>query len=91
MSEQLADLTTLRRPGLLIRAARHGVAEYDRNRDLRRILRTPTVPTPKRALGELMTKEAEIEETRKTGDASYSVVRHLNTLIAMMAESRLLL
>ena len=41
-------LADLRRPRLLIRAARFGVADYKRERDLRRLIKRPTAPHLKR-------------------------------------------
>ena len=38
----------------------------------------------------LLAEEERIEATRQAGDASYSFVRHIEVLIAMMAEVRLL-
>jgi hypothetical protein len=83
-------LETLRRPRLLIRAARFGLENYNRNRDLKRVMGTSTAPSPNRALDGLIEKEAQIEQTRKQGDATYSVTRHVDILIALMAEARLL-
>ena len=80
----------LRRPALLIRAARAGLVEYNRARDLKRLMRLPHPPPPERALDALLTEEAVLEETRKAGDARYSVARHIEVLIAMMAEVRML-
>jgi len=81
-------LAQMRRPHLLIRAARFGVQEYRRERDLRR-LGAPSGPL-ERAVTRLFQDEAEMEETRRAGDASYSVARHIEVLIALMAEVRLL-
>jgi plasmid stability protein len=89
MSALTETLATIRRPRLLVRAARHGLEEYNRNRDLRRILRGESLPAPSDALPRLMDMEAAHEQTRKRGDASYSIARHLEILIALMAESRL--
>lgn len=87
----LASLVaSLRRPALLIRAARAGLAEYNRGRDLKRLMRLPHPPAPERALDALLAEEAMLEETRKAGDGRYSVARHIEVLIAMMAEVRLL-
>ncbi len=87
LSETLA---TLRRPRLLVRAARFGIEDYNRNRDLRRILRGDSLPGPSDALPRLMDMEAVHEDTRQRGDGAYSVARHLEILIALMAEARLL-
>jgi hypothetical protein len=38
----------------------------------------------------LISVEAELEETRLAGAASYSVTRHIEVLVALLAEARLL-
>lgn len=84
-----ALVADLRRPKLLIRAARFGMAEYDRNRDLRRLLKRIDAPSPERAVTILMAEEEKLEETRRAGEAAYSIARHIELLIALMAEARL--
>jgi hypothetical protein len=91
MTDLAATLFTLRRPRLLIRAARFGQRDYDRARDLRRLLRAETAPEPDQALDRLMAEEAQIEDIRQARAADYSVSRHVALLIAIMAEARLLL
>lgn len=83
-------LSHLRRPRLLITAARFGLAEYDRARDLRRILRDAKPPAPAAAIARLIEEEAGLDETRRAGEATYSVARHVDVLIALMGEMRLL-
>jgi hypothetical protein len=90
MTALMETLALTRRPRLLVRAARFGIEEYNRSRDLRRILRNDTLPGPSDTLPRLIDMEAAQEDTRKRGDASYSIARHLEILIALMAESRLL-
>lgn len=90
MTDFSAILKDLRRPRLLIRAARHGLCDYRRDRDLRRLIRLATLPSPDRALRALLAEEAEIERSRQAGEARYSVGRHIEILIALMAELRLL-
>lgn len=90
MIDILAQLTNLRRPHLLIRAARFGLVDYNRSRDLKRVMRTPHLPGPATALARLIDEEARLEDTRRAGDAAYSVTRHVELLIALMAEARLL-
>ncbi|MCU9846894.1 DUF6477 family protein [Defluviimonas sp. WL0024] len=90
MSDLLSLVSELRRPRLLIRAARAGLAEYNRSRDLRRVIRVADTPAPERALSALLAEEERLEATRQAGDASYSFIRHIEVLIAMMAEARLL-
>jgi hypothetical protein len=90
MTDIVSILSALRRPRLLIRAARFGLCDYNRDRDLRRLTRTDPLPTPARAIPALIETEAQLEEIRRAGDASYSVARHVEVLIAIMAEARLL-
>ncbi|MBT8458130.1 MAG: hypothetical protein HKP37_09675 [Boseongicola sp.] len=90
MADTLTHIETLRRPRLLIRAARHGLTNYSRERTLSRLLTTPQ-KTADGVLSDLMRTEAEIEATRKNGDVAYSVTRHLEVLIALMGEARLML
>ncbi|MDP5216309.1 DUF6477 family protein [Ruegeria sp. 2205SS24-7] len=90
MQDLTTMLSTLRRPRLLIRAARHGVQEYSRDRHLPRILGYGTLPRPAATLMRLMELERELNEQRRSDDAGYSVIRHLDLLIAMMGEAQLL-
>ena len=88
MTDFRALLADLRRPRLLIRAARCGVGDYRRDRDLRRLI--DGTMSPDRALPRLMREEKQLEEIRLSGDAEYSVSRHIEVLIAMLGEIRLL-
>lgn len=89
MTDFRAMLADLRRPQLLIRAARCGLSDYRRERDLRRLM-DGQQPSPDRSVPRLLTQEERIEATRKAGDASYSIAQHIEVLIALMAEVRLL-
>ncbi len=88
MTDFRALLADLRRPQLLIRAARCGLADYRRDRDLNRLL--DCKPSPDRAVQRLLGEEEHLEQIRKAGEASYSVTRHVEVLIALMSEVRLL-
>lgn len=83
-------LADLRRPRLLIHAARFGLPEYRRARDLRRLIGTDGPSVPEKTLPRLFDEEERLEDTRRAGDAAYSVARHIEVLIALMAEARLL-
>ena len=83
-------LSTLERPRLLIRAARHGIIDYRRDRDLRRLIGTGAPPAPTISVPRLLSEEAHLETIRCAGDAAYSIARHIEVLIALMAEARLL-
>lgn len=87
MTDFRSMIANLRRPRLLIRAARFGQSEYRRERDLRRIVAQSA--TPERVLPELVAEEDLLETRRREGDAAYSVSRHIEVLIALMAEVRL--
>ena len=88
LSASLALSEELRRPRLLMRAARIGLQDYRRDRDLRRLI-AQELP-PDRALPRLIEVEQTLEETRRKGDAAYSVNRHVDVLIALLAEARML-
>ena len=90
MTDLMQILNCLHRPRLLIRAARFGMPDYCRKRDLRRLIKTAAMPTPGQAVATLMSVETELEEKRKAGDATYSIARHVSILIALMGEVRLM-
>lgn len=90
MTDLLSLVSDLRRPKLLIRAARAGLCDYNRNRDLKRLMRLASPPSPDRAVKALLAEEERLEDTRREGNASYNLSRHIEILIAMMAEARLL-
>lgn len=88
MSDCRTLLASLRRPRILMRAARFGLAEYRRERDLCRYV-TATA-SPEDTVSSLISVEARLEATRVAGDAAYSVARHIEVLIALLAEAQLL-
>ncbi len=88
MSDFRMILANLRRPRLLMHAARFGLVDYRRDRDLRRLVRCGL--SPEETVPSLMSAEAAIEATRLAGDATYSVARHIEVLIALLAEAQLL-
>ena len=90
MTDARSLLATLQRPRLLIRAARHGLVDYRRDRDLRRLIGTATAPSPDVSVRRLISEEERLETIHCTGEATYSLTRHIEVLIALMAEARLL-
>lgn len=88
MTDCRTMLATLRRPRLLMRAARFGLAEYRRERDLCR--HVAGAASPEDTVTSLMSVEARLEATRIAGDAAYSVARHIEVLIAILAEAQVL-
>lgn len=89
MSDLRALLSDLRRPRLLMHAARFGVSDYRRDRDLRRLISLPA--SPEATVSALLSQEDKLEQNRQRGDAAYSIARHIEVLIALLAESRLVL
>lgn len=89
MQDLMTMISTIRRPRLLIRAARFGAQEYNRDRHLQRILGYGALPRPAAALMRLMEVERVLNEQRREDDAGYSLPRHLDVLIAMMGEAQL--
>ena len=81
-------LAALRRPRILLAAARAGLADYRRERDLRRLRRSEKA-TPEATLGALLAEEREHEAHRTAGEATYSPKRHIAVLTALLAEARL--
>ncbi|MGI3167624.1 DUF6477 family protein [Pseudooceanicola sp. C21-150M6] len=80
-------LSSLRRPALLVRAARHGCQSYDRARVLVRLL--GETPSPAAARLALLECEADQEYARQCRAPGYRVQRHLDILTALISEDRL--
>ncbi len=91
MIDAASRLTALRRPAILVAAARHGVAEGpDRTRLLRRVLRGQRAPAPgsSQALALLLDREAELEAMRTARDPAYACAAHVEAVTAIMLEDR---
>lgn len=78
----------LRRPCILIRAAREGQAGWRRDRDLRRLLRLDHIPVPGTALPRLRAEESLLNDARLARAAEYDMHRHVLLMIAILAEMR---
>ena len=89
MTDPQTVLKSLRRPRLLVRAARLGLVDYNRTRSLRRLMPGETPPSPGQAFAFLAEHEAAIDQIRREGAASYSVARHIELLVALIEEARL--
>ena len=87
MNDVLTRLNALRRPGLLIRAARIGLQDYARDRDLRRLLSASRLPGPREAIVRLMEEEAALDEARRDKTVTYNVNRHVDVMIALLGEA----
>ncbi|HKK34768.1 MAG TPA: DUF6477 family protein [Paracoccaceae bacterium] len=78
----------LRRPRLLVRAAKAGAALYRRERDLAPLL--PAMATSARKAADVASRleaaEAELEALRMAGAPDYPLRRHVAVLSALLAE-----
>lgn len=90
MQDILSILNTLHRPRLLIRAARIGAEDYRRAAHLPRVLGYGQFPRHGAALMRLMELEVDLNTLRLDEDSSYSLLRHIDILIAIIGESRIL-
>tara|TARA_R110002073_G_scaffold302592_1_gene470332 strand:- start:725 stop:1039 length:315 start_codon:yes stop_codon:yes gene_type:complete len=90
MLDVLGMVGALERPKLLVNAARFGLDDYDRERHLRRVLRTDHLPRPAQALMMLLDLESVMDGQRTAKQAEYGIARHLDLLIAIMGEARIL-
>lgn len=85
----LARLDSLRRPRLLIRAARIGADDYKRDLHLPRILGRG-LPRHAVALELLMDKEEGLDQARRCHAPDYAMVQHVEVMVAIIAEARAL-
>lgn len=77
-------LAAMRRPKILVRAARMGLSQYNPDADLRRVLGSLNL----RSVDALVRREEELEENRRSGEAGYSVHDHIRVLTALLFEAR---
>lgn len=76
-----------RRPRLLLMAACHGMSDYRRHRDLPRLIAPDTPPVA--VIDQLTGIENRLEEARRKGDPTWSCLRHVEVLIALLSERAL--
>ena len=89
MSDPVARLASLSRPRLLVRAAKFGMAEFNRTRSLRRIMPGEAPPAPGKAFELLWEREDAMDAARREGTAGYSPARHIELLAALIHEARI--
>lgn len=90
MQDILTRIAQLKRPRLLTRAARIGADDYRRELHLTRLLKEPRLPRSAEALVKLSEIEADLNGKRVAGEQDYHLPRHVEILIAIVAESALL-
>ncbi len=89
MSTHLHRLAALTRPRILVRAARLGTAEFNRERSLRRVMQGDAIPAPGQAFDQLLAREEVMNAARCEGNAAYSAARHVELLAALIYEARI--
>ncbi|MCT8160413.1 DUF6477 family protein [Pseudoruegeria sp. SHC-113] len=89
MDKPVSLTAAIRRPRLLLSAAQHGCLSYNRTRDLPRLLGLLAPLAMAEGLELLIGAEQTMEDKRKTGDATYSITRHIQLLAALISEVRL--
>ncbi|MEC3860969.1 DUF6477 family protein [Mesobacterium sp. TK19101] len=90
MHDILGLVEQIKRPRLLIHAARIGLEDYRRDSSLRRLLGYGSPPRTGAVLIRLIEIEAELDSRRRDSEAGYCIARHVEVLSAIMAEARLL-
>ncbi|MBE1293469.1 MAG: hypothetical protein GJ677_13370 [Rhodobacteraceae bacterium] len=90
MQDVLFKLEQLKRPRLLLRSAKLGAIEYTRNQHLRRYFADKKMPSHCEALTRLLELEVKVDAQRKNDSAAYSLIDHIDLLIAVLGEARLL-
>jgi hypothetical protein len=88
MQDIKTQVSRLKRPKLLVSAARLALKDYRRKSHLSRILRGPVPAKASAVLGELCDMETHLNTLRKTRDAAYSAARHIEVLVALIAETQ---
>ena len=88
MSDISQVLSSLRRPKLLVRAARFAVVDYCRQRCLQRLFPGEGLRAQEEILPKLIETEAALDMERLSGDARYSPGRHIEMLAALIAEAK---
>ena len=90
MHDIFSQLKLMKRPKLLIRAAKFAVGDYKRGKHLKQVFPGAPLSDDQIILASLFNLEAEIDSGRKAGRADYSVSHHVNVLAAIMAEAQML-
>lgn len=85
MLDIMTVLETIRRPRLLMQAARHALQATRGPRNLRRLVGTDGNIAI--VISRLISEEEKLERTRLSGEADYSVARHIELLAALIGEA----
>lgn len=86
MTHYETALRALKRPKLLIRAARAGAMKYRRKKHAK--LTNATGSDPEKIFSVLLEQERDLEWNRRAGAADYNVKKHVTVLAALIAEAK---
>ena len=86
MSLMPVEVEMPRRPRLLVEAMRHALPRYERERVLPRVLECRIGGTGAWQLSDLLAIERDHEALRSAGSPLYSAERHVEALVALVAE-----
>ncbi len=88
---QLEDvLYGMKRPKILLQAAKIGLKTYSRNRVLKHLFKAQKIPQPMQVIKQLMINEMTLEKARKSGSAAYDMKIHIQIMTALLQEICLL-
>jgi hypothetical protein len=90
MLDIMSVVQNLKRPRVLVRAAKAGAEDYRRERHLGRHIATATMPKTGDALLQLIELEKQANAARLENAATYSLVDHVDIMIALIGEAQLL-
>ena len=90
MNDILSHLAQLRRPRLLMRAARIGAENFKRDIHLPRLLGAATPARHGPALLQLIEIESTMNEQRLCDESGYHLLQHVEVMIAIVAEAQAL-
>lgn len=76
----------IRRPRLIVQAARIASATYRRDRDLARLLKAQPAGSEPVNIRRLSDIESDLDQSRRAQDSTYSISRHVEVLAALLAE-----
>ncbi|MGL5010874.1 MAG: DUF6477 family protein [Paracoccaceae bacterium] len=85
MLDPMTVFETIRRPRLLMQAARHAMLASRRTHKLND--RATNDINNATVIAQLIAEEEKLERIRRSGEADYSVARHIELLAALIAEA----
>ncbi len=83
----LTNITSLKRPRILLRAALNGCNNYRRERHLATMLAGRKNWSDEQVFQAIVSDEQYLDDQRRSGDANYSVSRHVKLMIALVCEA----